>query len=398
MSLPTPSVQQLSANIIAQISAKLSQAVPFLPKAFINVLASVLAGVVVMLWKYCAFVFLQLFVAYASDEPTTVNGKVVRPLREWGRLIGVGDPQPAVQAQHAITVTVTAQIGNLAAGTALLFPGTGVIYETVAVVALNAPTVSVTMRAVSDQAGGDGSGSIGNLQNGDVVEFANPPPNVVSKATVSGQEVAGTNAETLDLYRARIVARFQAKPQGGAYADYRAWSEVVPGIINVYPYKGYPGEVDVYCEATIESSGSDDGFPTADQRDAVKSAIRLDVNGLASNSPVNAAVNVYSIFRAGFAVQVNSLVPDAPDTRAAIVAGIDEHLRSLEPFILGLSVLPRKDRVAQANVGAVINGIVAAAGASVISVVLLENGQPITARSLTKGEKAKLVTNGVTYV
>src|SRR6187549_3027047 len=113
MSLSTPSVQQLSDNITAQIAAKLSQTVPFLPKAFINVLAAVLAGTVVLLWKYCGFVYLQLFVAYATDELTTVNGKAFRPLREWGRLIGVGDPLPAVQAQYSITVTVTALSGEL---------------------------------------------------------------------------------------------------------------------------------------------------------------------------------------------------------------------------------------------------------------------------------------------
>jgi uncharacterized phage protein gp47/JayE len=395
--LTTPTTAQLSANIVSQIAAKLSQSVPFLPKAFIHVLASSVAGVVVILFRYSGFVFLQLFVAYATDQPTTVNGKIIRPLREWGRLIGVGDPRPAEQAQHKISVTVTTQLGELPAGTALLFPSTGVYYETNAVVALNAPTVTVHVRAVSDKAGGDGSGTIGNLQNGDVLEFANSPPNVVSKAPVTGQLVTGADAETTEEYRTRIIARFQAKPQGGAAADYRAWAQEVPGIVNVYPYAGYPGEVDVYCEATAASSGSDDGFPTEPQKSAVREAVYFDIDGLASRAPVNAAVNVLPIFRAAFTVQIAALQPDSPETRAAIETGINEHLRSLEPFIVGLSVLPRKDRITQANVGAVVDGIAAARAASVASVTLLENGQPLTARSLTKGEKAKLASGGVSY-
>lgn len=399
MSLPTPSTQQLSDNIIAQIAGSLSQSVPFLPKAFINVMAKVFAGTVLILFKYSGWIFLQLFVPYASDELTTVNGKAIRPLREWGRLIGVGDPRPATQAQHTITVTVQVQVGSLASGTALLFPATGVIYETVAVVALTASTVTVTIRAVSDQAGGDGSGSIGNLQNGDVVEFANPPPNVLGKATVSGQLVAGADEEDVEVYRARIIARFQAKPQGGAYADYRAWSEVVPGVLNVYPYAGAPGEVNVYVEATVASSGSADGIPTDAQLLAVGAAIELDVDGVASLRPVNAAVNPLPIIRKGFDVQVFSLgAGDADITvlKDEIKTGVDESLRSLEPFIVGLSVLPRKDRVTQASVAAVVDGIVSAAGGTVSSVLLLEGGGIITSRSLGPGEKAK--ANTPTYL
>lgn len=392
MSLPTPSVQQLSDNIVFQIGSSLSQTVPFLPKAFINVLAKVMAGTFLILWKYGGFIFLQLFVAYATDEPTTVNGKIIRPLREWGRLIGVGDPLPSQQAQHKITVTVTAQVGSLASGTALLYPATGVIYETVAVVALSAPTVTVTVRAVSDQSGGDGSGSIGNLINGSVLEFANPPPNVVGKATVTSQLVAGADAEQLEVYRARIISRFQSKPQGGAYADYRAWSEVVPGVLSVYPYAGQAGYVDVFIEATVDSSGSPDGIPTQAQLDAVKDAIDLDIDGVASLRPVNAAVNPLPIIRSGFGLVVIGLeVPDAPATQAQIQTGVDEALHALEPFIVGLSVLPRKDRVSQANVAAVVDGIVSAAGGTVASVILTENGVPITARNLRAGEKAKLL-------
>ncbi|MEO7037292.1 MAG: baseplate J/gp47 family protein [Polyangiaceae bacterium] len=393
MSLPTPSTQQLSDNMIAQISAQLGQSVPFLPKAFINVLAKVWAGTFLILFKYAGFIWLQLFVAYASNEPTTINGKLIQPLTEWGRLIGVGDSFEATQAQHTITVTVTAQVGSLASGTALLFPATGVIYETVAAVALSAVTVTVTVRAVSDQSGGDGSGSIGNLQPADVLEFANPPPNVVSKAPVLAQVVTGADDEDVEVYRARIISRFQSKPQGGARSDYRAWGDEAPGIINVYPYPGFPGEIDVYCEADVVSSGSPDGIPTSAQLAAALATIeKIDpVTGIATRRPMNAAVNTLPIFRTGFAVLVSSLDGFDPSVaQPAIQAGVDEHLRSLEPYIFGLSVLPRKDRVTQANVAAVVDGIVSAQGGTVASVALIENGSPITSRDLRPGEKAKL--------
>ncbi|MEO8902208.1 MAG: hypothetical protein ABI488_10020 [Polyangiaceae bacterium] len=176
---------------------------------------------------------------------------------------------------------------------------------------------------------------------------------------------------------------------------------MAPGVINVYPYKGFPGEVDVYVEATIDSSGSADGIPTNAQLTAVLAAIeRIDpVTGIATRRPVNAAVNTLPIFRTGFSVLVASLDGVDPTVaQPAIQAGVDEYLRSLEPFILGLSVLPRKDRVTQANVAAVVDGIVSAQGGTVANVTLRENGQPIIARSLVAGEKAKLAAAaGVTF-
>jgi uncharacterized phage protein gp47/JayE len=394
VSLPSPSVQQLSDNIIAQIAASLSQSVPFLPKAFINVLAKVLAAVVVILWKYVGFVFLQLFVQYASDGLTTVNGKVIRPLREWGRLIGVGDPLPAEQAQYSITVSVTLLTGNLPAGTALLFPPSGVYYETVAVVPLTSPTVPVTIRAVSDQSGGDGSGAIGNMQPGAQVEFANPLPNVVSKATVVAQVVAGADAEDVEVYRARIISRFQARPQGGAYADYRAWALDVPGIVHVYPYAStLPGVVDVYAEASVASSGSPDGIPTGGQLTQVLTAINLDVAGIATRRPVGAAVRALPITRTGFPVTITGLTPDTPATRAAIKSGISEYLLSREPYIEGLSVLPKNNRITEAAIAGIVDGIVDANAASVVALSLGTG----PAYDLQNGEKAKLLGDP-TYV
>lgn len=388
MSLQTPSTQAISDTIVSQIAASIGQSVPLLPKAFIRVLAKVLAGVFVLLWKYCGFMFLQLFVAYATAEPTTVNGKIIRPLVEWGRLIGIGDPLPALQAELLTTVTVKNQVGSLAAGSSLVRPETGVIYQTIAAVQLNAPTVQVRIRAVSDQSGGDGAGAIGNLQPNDVVEFANALPNVAKKAVVVSQTVTGADAEDIEVYRARIVSRFQAAPQGGAYADYQDWSLEVPGIVNAYPYAAaQPGVVQVYVEASVVSSGSADGIPTGAQLTQVRDAINLDVAGRASRRPVGAAVIVLPITRAAFSVTINGLTPDTADNRAAIKSGIAEYLATREPFIDGLSVLPKNNRITEAAVSGIVDGIVASSAASVVAVSL--NSGP--AYDLNNGEKAKLL-------
>lgn len=387
MSLSTPTTQELSDTIVSQISTSIGQSVPLLPKAFIRVLAKVLAGVVVLLWKYCGFIFLQLFVAYATDLPTTINGKVIRPLVEWGRLIGIGDPNPATQAELWINVVVKNQTGFLPARTFLVRAESGVIYQTVAEVPLNAATVPVKIRAASDQTGGDGSGTIGNLQPGDVVEFSNSLPNVSRKATVTAQAVTGEDAEQIEVYRARITKRFQATPQGGAYADYQEWALEVPGIVNVYPYTSpNPGQVDVYVEASVASSGSPDGIPTGAQLTAVRDSINLDVSGVATRRPANAAVDVLPITRAAFTVTITGLTPDESDTRDAIKEGIAEYLATREPFIEGLSVLPKNNRITEAAIAGIVDGIVDSKAASVVSVSLASG----PAYDLSAGQKAKL--------
>lgn len=391
--METPTTRQLSDQIVGQLQASLAQTIPLLPKAFARVLAWVLAGAIVIVYKYAGFIFLQLFVAHASAEETTINGKKVVPLIEWGVLLGVGRPYAATRAEHIVSVKVTNQTGELKAGQTLLRSETRVQYQVVATVALNAPVVQFRVKAIGDDAGGDGSGSIGNLVADDVLAFATQPANVASTATVVSQVVTGADAETIDAYRARIVRRVQRRPQGGAYADYQSWGEAVPGIVHVYPYAGVlPGTVEIYVEASEESSGSPDGIPTAPQLDAVEAALNLNESGLATRRPVNAALLIDGITRLAFDVQVSGLNPDTADIRTAIEDGVDEYLRSREPFIVGLSVLPRDDRVTAAAVSGHVDSIVSALGATVTTVEL----SPGPAYALGHGEKAK--RGSVTYV
>jgi uncharacterized phage protein gp47/JayE len=393
MSLATPTTRDLSDQIVAQIAASLSQSVPLLPKAFVRVLAWALAGAIVLVYKYAGFIFLQMFVAHASSQETTVNGKKLIPLVEWGVLLGVGRPNAATNAELLIAVSVTDQTGDLPAGTQLLYAPTRVVYVTTAAVAKDAPTIQVTIRAASDDQGGNGSGAIGNLEADDVVSFASTPAGVATDAVVVSQVVTAEDAEDFEAYRARIVRFVQRRPQGGAYADYQSWAEEVEGIVHAYPYTGdNPGEVDVYIQATEASSGDPDGIPTGAQITAVEESIQLNEAGLATRRPVGAAVNVLPISLAEFDVEISGLEPDTAEARAAIEDGLDEYLRSREPFIVGLSVLPRDDRVTNAAVSGIVDDIVSALGATVTTVELT----PGPAYTLGPGEKARLGTP--TYV
>lgn len=404
MAYTAPTTTAISDQIIAGLEAKLSQTIPLLPKAFSRVLAKVLAGVYVLLWHYAQYMFFQLFVRYCTNDEVTIGSKVVRPLTEHGRLLGVGDPVAGTRAELNVAVTVTNQTGSLAAGTQLLRSETGVIYITTYAVDLDAATVNPVIRAVSDPDGGNGIGDIGNLEADDIVRFVSTPPNVARDVTIVSTAVQGADAEEVEVYRGRVINRRRNRPQGGALTDYRIWGEEVAGIVHVYPYKSAtPGEMDIYVEATPESSGDPDGIPTEAQLDEVEASIIYDDNGLASRRPAGVEIlNMYAITRTGLEIIINGwdLPADTDsDCRTAVEDACTEYFLDREPWLLGLDFLPRKDRAIATDVGGIIMSIVAAHGGTVTGVEMQPagGGTPIETYALSAGEKLKLNSTPTIY-
>lgn len=396
MSAPqTPTTSEISDNIVAQISAQIAQTVPLMPKSFIRVLAKALAGVIVVLYKYAGFIWLQMFVRTASDQDTTINGVVVNPLKEWGRLVGIDDPKASTQAVLSISIPVLTQGDTLASGTQLINTATGVVYLLTGDVELNASTVAGVVTASGDQDGGDGSGTIGNVANGTVLNFISSLPAVSTSVTVTGTTTTGADAEESDAYRQRILDRFQKRPQGGAYADYEQWGEEAEGIANVYPYTSpTPGQVDLYVESATET----DGIPTAAQLQAVLDIVELDSDGIATRRPTGALVNAFPISRLAFDIRILGIsVPgNLAGVKSQIEAAVTEHMLSREPYIVGLDVGTRKDLITTTAIGGIVSDIVTAAGGYFTSIEITQDTATITLYILGIGEKAK--AGSFTYV
>ena len=385
MSLDTPTTQQINDNIIVQLEASLNQSIPLLPKSFLRVLARTLSGVFILLYKYVGFMHLQQFVRHASFKETTINGIKLVPLVEWGLLIGVGEPTSPTAAELNISVAVEGNgMSTLPIGSQLVSSRTGEVYLTTRSVPLDTTRVDVVVRAARE-------GSAGNLSTGEFLSFANPLSDVAREAEVTSTVVTGADGESESAYRQRVLDRFQKRPQGGAYADYEQWGEETEGIINVYPYTSpFPGQVDLYVEATPASSGNADGIPTIAQLQAVLQNVERDVNGLASRRPAGALVNAYPIDRVEFKVIVEGVnVSDIADVREQITTAIEEYFAARDPFILGLSVLPRKDRITRSALGGVVDDVISARGGVFTRVRLLLNGEDIDKYTLGAGQKAK---------
>jgi len=397
MALIARTVAEIKANIVSALESKLNQTIPLLDKAYNRTLPGAIAAVFIQLDKRAGWNFLQQFIATAQNQETTFLTKKINPLVAWCNLflpVGEGDPTPATQAEMTIQITVTSQTGTLPTQTQLMNSDNGVTYLTLGAVALDAATKTVNVRASSDQAGGGGAGTIGNLQVGATMDFVNPQANVAQTTSVTAIVTTGADAEETEVYRQRGLDAAQARPQGGAYSDYRTWAQAVEGILRAYPYTGDAGETDTYVSSSTES----DRIPTDAQLVAVYNAIELDDDGLADNRPISALTNVYAVTVRTFDVTVNglSLVEDETQTEDDIETAMEQYFLNRDPYISGLDVPPRRDIVQVAEVQGTVASIVSGAGGVFEEALLFESASPI-AVSVTLGEGELAVVGTVTF-
>lgn len=393
MALVTPTTEEIKDQIIGQVEASISQTIPILPRAFTRFFAKVLAGIFMILYKYAGWMFLQIFVRTASFDETEVLGVKVTPLVEWGRLIGVGDPGAATQSELLLDITVTTQTGSLPAGTQAVSNKNAITYILLSPVTLDAATKQGTFRAASDVDGGTGGGTIGNLDPDDIVSFVNPLANVERDMTVDSVTTTGVDAETEAAYRQRVIDRFQKQPQGGAGVDYEIWGEEVTGVINVYPYTGAIGFVDVYVE--VATSIDPDGIAPQSILDDVTEAITFD-DGSQTRKPINAFLNTQSITRIGFDVNVIGLNVDDPTTvEANITTAIESYFLERAPYIDGVTPLPRTDKLQVSNVTSIVDSFTSAVNGSFTGVTIffeISAVEVTTEYQLGIGEKIKAVS------
>lgn len=372
--------EQVYQQIIAQLEASLGQSIPFLPRSFIRVLAKAFAAVYIQLYKYADWQFLQLFVTRATNEPTEILGRTVRPLTEWGRLVGAGGRIAATPARLSVLVEVEQDGATLPAGAQLRGVANQALYRVESATLLEEPSTVVPVVAVEPGTGG-------NSADNSTLEFVNPLATVGPLASVLETTATGSDAETVDDYRQRILDRFQRRPQGGAYADYAEWAGDVPGVRRVFPYTGQPGRVSIYIESATES----DRVPTQAQLNAALEAIELDEDGLATRRPANAFPDVLPVTVSAFVVTVTGLdVESEAEVQADIANALAGYFAAREPFIVGLSIPPRLDRVVTSAVSSLVEQIVADAGGIVTSVAVTRQGQPFSAYVLGEGELARL--------
>ena len=392
MSLEQKTVDEIYNLIMEQMKAEIGENIPILPKSFISILSKVLAGVFMILYKSCSWIFLQIFVSTASFDEITVLGNKITPLIEWGRLIGIGDPTPATQAKITAIVNVKSIGSTMFSGTQFISSLNGLTYITTKSYTFNSEEETIELTCSE-------SGSKGNMHKGDTLNISSPLSSIEGTITVNDLISVGTDRENETSYREKIKNRFQLQPQGGALSDYRQWSKEVEGVANAYIYTGDPGNVMIYILA--DSSVYEDRIPDDTLLKKVGEYIDKDPStGLASRRPIGAIIdpdgdksykNIKPIVIKEFDVEITEMeVENIEEISLKIKESLTSYYLEREPYLDGLSLPPSKNVINETNITALIDDILSASNGSFTTAINLLNDSVTPRYTLKEGEVAKL--------
>lgn len=353
-----PTIATIRDQIIADIEAKIGQTIPTLPNAFFRVLATALAGVLALLYRYGGWVYLQPFPQTADREA----------LLRLGASYGLY-PNPAVAA--VLTATVTGA-NDTVTQAGWLWQVNGVVYEQAADVAIAAGTATITIECLT-------AGDIGNLDNGTVISLATPQTGVDNDATIASTTTTGEDEEDIETFRATIIQRLQQRPQGGATADYVGWALEVAGIVKAFAFNTAPGVVSVYPLIALTGTR----VPAAPKLAEVEAYISDPIR-----KPLCASITAAAMTERTITPTVTALSPDNATLRTEIQAAWTAYLYGRFPKqypdeaeptdVISLSDLYGEARDAGAQ--------------SILATLTISGGGAISQHTLAYNELAKLGT------
>lgn len=295
-----PTLPELIARIRADVMQKLN-ADDALRRSDGEVYARALAGGVHGLYAYLQFMALQLF-------PDTATGIYLdRHASIWLKV-------PRKQA--------TAAVGNLP-GAAFVIQSGAVIpvgtvlsaidkvqYQTTGAAIISGLTATAPISALV-------AGIAGNRATGQTLNLVSPIPGVQTAALTSGAVSGGTDIESDDDLRARILARIKEEPHGGSANDYVTWALEVPGVTRAWLYPGEMGAGSV----TLRFMRDGDANPIPDLTAVAAMQVYLAVR-----RPVTAKVYVAAPIPnpQNFTI---ALTPNDTTTQAAVLAALTDLIR-----------------------------------------------------------------------
>lgn len=211
----TPTLAELIDQAEANFNARLPGADSRLRNSVLNVLARTISGQTLLGFKYLDWVARQAIPDTADAEN----------LDNWGRVWGI-IRTAATKAAGSVTFTGTNGI-TVPTGTQVQ-RADGVTYTTTADATIAVGSASASVLA--DEVGEDGNASASTG-----VTLVSPISGVNSTAVVAAGGLAGgEDIESDDGYRARILARIQQPPHGGAKSDYVQWALANAGVTRAW--------------------------------------------------------------------------------------------------------------------------------------------------------------------
>ncbi|HGM5579295.1 TPA: baseplate J/gp47 family protein [Pseudomonas putida] len=265
-----------------------------------EVLARVLAAASYGRYGHQSYIAEQILPDTADDDT----------LRRMARLRLKRDRLPAVAA--AGPVVFAGAVGALIDAGVLLQRDDRVQFRVVSAATLGAGGVVAQVEAVEP-------GQLGNTAGGTVLRLVQPALGVNDSATVgAGGLQGGTEQESIEALRARVIRSYRVVPHGGSASDYETWALEVPGVTRAWVVRRWsgPGTVAVF----IVRDNDLDPIPTPEACAAVREYIEQE-------RPVTAEVYVLPPVEKPVQYEIK-VVPDSSAVRRAVEAElVDLHNR-----------------------------------------------------------------------
>jgi uncharacterized phage protein gp47/JayE len=186
-------------------------------------------------------------------------------------------------------------------------------YETIGDIVIgNGPTAG-TVRALDP-------GSDHNLAAGARIALNATPPGADSVATVIEMD-GGTDDETDDELRSRVLLRIRQPPMGGDQKDYVQWTLAVPGVTRAWCGPNEVGIGTVTVRFMMDDLNVDtDGFPTAADIQVVTAYLDtvrpVTVQDFFVVAPLQQSIDIF----------IDHLTPDTTTIRAMIQTSLEDML------------------------------------------------------------------------
>ncbi|OOG61456.1 phage baseplate protein [Rhodanobacter sp. B04] len=316
MPFSRPTLSTLRAQVAADINSNIPGADGLLRFSNLGVLGTSLAGLANLHYGYLDYIGLQSIPYTAIEEA----------LEAWAALKNIY--REAAQASICATVTFQGSSGTINAGTPIL-RSDGTAYTATGSATVSGSSVSVPIVATV-------AGSAGNSPAGVLMTLGTPIAGIQSTGVATTAITGGTDQETDDSLRARMLQAFQTPPEGGSVSDYLTWALAVPGVTRAWcnPNGFGSGTVVVYIMLDAANAleggfpqGTDGGSPM-DSRfiaPAIATGDQLTVaNAIYPQQPVTAMVYVCAPVANPINFEISGLSSSSTATRNAIAAAISE--------------------------------------------------------------------------
>lgn len=344
--IPIPTTAEIYEDIIADLEAEYGESIPAFGKVFLRAIAAMQAGKIKLIYLLLGKLQKNIFVDTADPEDSGGT------LERFGRIKLGRNPRPATAGQYTIQVTGT--IGSIIAATTTWksdddSTNPGNLYVLDVEFEIESSPDLVNVRALTP-------GLVGQLAAADTMSLTAPVIGVDKVATVTAEIVEPRAAEEIEDYRQTTLDAYRLEPQGGAASDYRLWAADAQGVRKVYAYAktGFPGEVNLFIEATRADSTDGKGTPSAGLIEDVEEVVDFDPDTTKplnerGRRPLQVVVNYEPVTIKLITIHVVSYTGITSDIEDQNDVALDELIDNIRPFVAGADILSDQNDLLNTN-------------------------------------------------